>query len=107
MLSGAAPLGKVPYVKIDGALHGDSQLIIELLTGGVDPLDAWLSPSARATAHNTRRMLEEGTYFLLAAARWVDDDGWAAYRPVFGRMLPAPLRPALLWWLLPSLGCAC
>ena len=30
--------------------------------------------------------------------RWVEEPGWSAFSPVFGAMLPAALRPMLLWF---------
>ena len=91
-----APKGKVPYVELDGVLVGDSQHIIERLTElhGVT-LDHGLSPREHALARAVRRMLEEGTYWSLVHARWLDDAGWDVYKPDFGAVLPALARPAL------------
>lgn len=82
----AAPKGKIPYVSLDGELMGDSQLILERLeaaraAAGQPTLDGWLDDTQRATGHALRRMLEEGTYFLLLHLRWVDEAGWQLYRP--------------------------
>jgi glutathione S-transferase len=83
-----SPKGKVPYVAIDGRLLGDSQRIIEHLQRvHGDPLDARLTPQARALGHMIRRTLEEGTYWVTVFVRWGDPAGWTAYRPVFEAML--------------------
>lgn len=84
-----APKGKIPFVEHDGKMLGDSQLIIEHLTEvyGVT-MDAGLSPEARARGHVTRRMLEEGSYWALVHARWIAEEGWALYKPVFVTILP-------------------
>ena len=84
-----APKGKIPFVEHDGKMLGDSQLILEHLTEvyGVK-MDAALSPEARARAHVTRRMLEEGSYWALVHARWIAEPGWAHYKPVFLTILP-------------------
>ncbi len=84
-----APKGKAPYIEENGALMGDSQLIIAHLkrTRGVT-LDDWLSADQLATGQALRRMLEEATYFAITYARWVDPVGWAAYRPIMGTMFP-------------------
>ncbi|KYF74909.1 hypothetical protein BE11_11500 [Sorangium cellulosum] len=84
-----APKGKIPYVEIDGRRMGDSQLIIEHLQRvHGDRLDAHLTPEARARGHVIRRMLDEAFYWVLVYARWVEDDAWAAYRPIFVSLLP-------------------
>ena len=88
-----APKGKVPYVAIDGELLGDSQFIIETLEKRrTTALDASLTLEQRAQGHALRRMLDEGLYFVLVHERWSDDTGWKLYRPVFGTVMPAPLR---------------
>ncbi len=88
-----APMGKMPYVLLDGTLQGDSQLIINKLTEarGVT-LDASLDPRQRAWAHTLRVTAENSLYFHIAHARWIDPVGFAAYRPVFAGILPAPAR---------------
>lgn len=91
-----APRGKVPFARIDGELMTDSQLIIEHLAGQRgDPLDAWLTADQRTIAHLLRRALEEGTYWHIASARWRDEEGWAAYRPVFESFFPPVIRLVL------------
>ena len=88
-----APRGKIPYVSINGALLGDSQLIIEHLTErrGV-VLDAELTAVQRAWGHTLRKTAEDSLYFHIVHARWVDADGFAAYRSVIGALMPAPVR---------------
>lgn len=87
-----APKGKVPYVVHEGAVIGDSQLAQEHLARAFGvTLDDHLSPEERARGHVVRRMLEEGTYWILAHDRWVTDAGWALYRPAFLAFLPPGL----------------
>lgn len=89
-----APKGKVPYV-LDGELVlSDSQHIVEHLkrTRG-DTLDGWLSPDAVALGHVVRRALEEGTYFAIVYARWIDPAGWEAYKPIMNRAVPSLVLP--------------
>src|SRR5437868_4914721 len=65
-----APKGKVPFVEIDGAYVGDSQLIIDALVAKHgDVVDGALTTAQRGEAHMIRRMLEEGTYFVGLYAR--------------------------------------
>ncbi|HNC95636.1 MAG TPA: glutathione S-transferase family protein [Myxococcota bacterium] len=95
---GSAPKGKVPYIKLeDGTLMGDSQLILEHLTQryGVQ-LDDWLSPAQKAQSQVVRRMLEEGTYWCLVHERWNTEAGFAAYTPVFLKMLPPVIGGLIL-----------
>jgi glutathione S-transferase len=91
-----APKGKVPYVELDGVLVGDSQVIIERLSARDHvTLDQGMRARDHALGRAVRRMLEEGTYWSLVHARWLDDTGWATYKPDFGAVLPAIARPAL------------
>jgi len=93
-----APKRMVPWVHVDGCELGDSQLIIEYLKQRFgDPLDAHLSNTDKVTGHLVRRTLEEGTYWCFLCQRWVEDDGFAALKPFFMKMLPGgPLKGLLL-----------
>ncbi len=84
-----APRGKVPYIEMDGQLICDSQRIIEALKRKFgDALDQHQSPVALARGHLVRRMLEEGTYFVIIYTRWQNADGWRAYKPTLEAELP-------------------
>jgi glutathione S-transferase len=90
---GDAPKGKIPYVRLDGKLLGDSQLVIEelerrLVAENKPALDGGLSPHDAALARITRRTIEEGSYFHVAYLRWADDDGFAAVREEFKKLMP-------------------
>jgi glutathione S-transferase len=89
-----APKGKIPFVVLDGALLGDSQLIMEELERrlGDKALDAGLSARDRALGRSVRRMLEEGTYFTGLYFRWKMDEGYALLAPEFKKMMPGPLK---------------
>jgi glutathione S-transferase len=85
-----APKGKVPYVQLDGKLVGDSQLVMETLEARRSPeqqLDAWLNDHQRAVGHAVRRMLDEGTYFVLVQMRWVTDENWPTIRPIIAEQV--------------------
>ncbi len=97
---GEAPKGKVPYVNIDGKLFGDSQLIIDelerrLVAEGKPALDRGLAARDAALGRLTRRMLEEAVYFVTMFVRWKTDDGFAATRDEFKKMLPGFLVPLI------------
>lgn len=88
-----APKGKLPFIKDGGIVVSDSNHIVQHLvkTRG-DKLDAGLSPRDRAIGHLVRRTLEEGLYFCMVYARWVDDVGWAAGKSEFFKDMPAVAR---------------
>jgi glutathione S-transferase len=95
---GESPKGKMPYVRLDGRLLGDSQLIIEelerrLAAEGKHPLDEGLSPRDAAIARLVRRTLEEAYYFIAMYARWKNDDGYAIQREEFKKWVPAIIIP--------------
>jgi glutathione S-transferase len=75
------PKGKIPYIEDDGALIGDSTLIIEHLkrTRAID-LDLGLTKVERAIGLAFRRMLKENTYWLLMHIRYEDDANWPSWR---------------------------
>lgn len=84
-----APLGKIPFIEIDGQFVGDSQRILELLKRQFgDKVDGHLNAEERARGHLVRRTLEEATYFVLLHTRWSADSTWQIYKPVFLPMMP-------------------
>lgn len=94
-----APLGKAPFIVLDGQPIADSTCIVRTLEQHVDPAPP--SPADEHTAHGHAlvRMLEEHTYFCLMRLRWLDDDAWSTYRHVIGAVFPSALRRPLTWWL--------
>lgn len=92
------PKGKLPAIRDDGMLIGDSELIRSHIERkyGVD-FDRGLDDAARATAHAFARMLEERTYWVLIFNRWIEN--WPATRATFFGRLPPVVRqvvPALV-----------
>jgi glutathione S-transferase len=88
-----APKGKLPYIRDEGRLIGDTTLIIDYLKAsrGIDP-DAGLDPRERAEALMLQRLLEDHFYFILVYSRWIDEAGWATLQPAFFGRLPFPAR---------------
>jgi glutathione S-transferase len=84
-----APKGKVPYFELDGGVHSDATLALDVLSArfGVDP-DARLSPLDRATGLALRRMLKEHFYWVIVYFRWHADTAFAAFSPIIGACLP-------------------
>ncbi len=91
-----APKGKIPFVRIDGKLMGDSSLIIDYLkqTRG-DSLDAHLSPEQKAIGLAVQRMVEEHLYFATAYLRWSEEESLTHVRKVFLGFLPRLLGPLI------------
>jgi glutathione S-transferase len=97
---GESPKGKMPYIRIDGELLGDSQLIIEelerrLAKEGKRPLDDGLPARDHAIARLVRRTLEEAYYFIGMYARWKTDEGYKIQREEFGKFIPKIIVPLI------------
>jgi glutathione S-transferase len=83
-----SPTGKLPCAVIDGQVVADSSDILAALEQRhPQPLDADLSPAQRALSRAIQSLLEDDLYFVLVWLRWVDDAGWAQYRPVIRQYL--------------------
>jgi glutathione S-transferase len=88
-----APKGKMPWIEDDGRVIADSGFIIDYLKNRYgDPLDANLTPEARAVALAFRRLLEENLYWAVLHARWFTPKGWALTRSAFFGSLPPLAR---------------
>lgn len=88
-----APKGKIPYVELDGALIGDSTLIIDHLMQkmGVDP-DRSLSPAERGISIAFRRMMKENFYWVLMYDRYGNDANFEMhYAPMLIALVFEPL----------------
>lgn len=85
----APPKGKFPFIDDDGALIGDSTLILEHLkkTRQVDP-DGALTPQERAIGLAFRRLMKEHFYWCMMQTRYRDDAGWGAWSTL--------MRPTML-----------
>jgi glutathione S-transferase len=75
---GKGPKGKNPWVEIDGARIGDTEVIIDLLAKrhGFD-IDAGLAAEQKARGHAVRRMLEEHFHMVLEWELFVHPAGGA------------------------------
>lgn len=91
-----SPTGKLPFITDGNQTIADSRLIIKYLkqTYG-DTVDGRLTTQERASAHALSRLIEESLYFAVLYSRWIDENGWAAVRPVFFGALPWPVRAIL------------
>ncbi len=91
-----APKGKLPYLKHERGLLGDSGYIEEWCKERFgDKLDAHLTPQQRGQGHLVRRTCEEHFYWSAHYSRWIDPAGWEPFAPHLRSILPAPARPFL------------
>ncbi|MEZ4316007.1 MAG: glutathione S-transferase family protein [Myxococcota bacterium] len=94
---GLTSTGKAPVVELDGERISDSSCIVRTLSERLSiGLDAGLTPRQLAHAALVQRVLEEHLYWAVLHTRWVDDAGWATYRPILASALPMP-RFLALW----------
>lgn len=95
---GRGPKGKLPALRDDGATIGDSEIIRWHLERkyGID-FDAGLDAPARARAHAFARMLEERTYWAIAATRWMEDEHFPTTRDAVLAAIPGVIRPLAGW----------
>jgi glutathione S-transferase len=75
-----APRGQLPYIRDEGKIIGDSDLIIShLITRYALPIDDELTTSQRDTDHLVRRMLDD-LYWVMSFSRWKDPRFWPFFR---------------------------
>ena len=90
------PKSKMPYVKIDKQIMGDSEQIYEYLhSHQVIDLDASLTDEQRAVQHAMRSMCEESLYFVMLYSRWMDDANWEQVRDTLFASMPKLIRPMI------------
>jgi glutathione S-transferase len=91
-----SPKRKLPYIIDDGEVIADSEFIIEHVKRKHNIwLDNWLTPAQSATAYTVRRMLEDGTYWIIIYGRWIEPAVWTTYKYVVFSWVPAPMRLAI------------
>ena len=92
-----APKGKVPYIKHEGNMLGDSSLIIEHLKQTLgDTVDGHLSPQQHALGRVVQRTLEEGTYWTSMYSRWGVDGPFEEIRKA---LFATFMGPPLVWFV--------
>lgn len=88
-----APKGKLPYLKVDGKLLPDSELIlvyIDELTQG--KVYAGLTTEQKAKGTAFARLAEDHLYWIMVASRWLDDSWWPNIVEGFFHIAPKPFR---------------
>ncbi|MAR90110.1 MAG: glutathione S-transferase family protein [Pseudomonadota bacterium] len=90
------PKQKIPYVKINGQVMGDSEQIYEYLhSHQMLDLDQPLDQVTRAVHHAMRSMCDESLYFVMVYSRWMDDDNWDQVRDTMFGAIPKLIRPVI------------
>lgn len=88
-----APLGKLPFIKVDGQSIPDSTLCIAYLSRCYHKdLDAHLSVAQKAQSHLLTRLLEDHLYWALLYSRWQDERYWPTVRDTLFADMPKPVR---------------
>lgn len=92
---GAAPLGQLPYIVIDGEAVGDSDTIIEHVMRHYGlTVDHALTTAQRCMHLLIRRTLDD-LYWVTCYARWQDDRFWPAFRDAVLAQVP-DVTPAIM-----------
>lgn len=91
--AGKGPLGKNPWIEIDGQVMADSELIIAELArrSGFD-IDARLSDTQRVQAHLWRRTFEEHFHQVLEWELFVHPNGAAYINAMVAKQAPPVVR---------------
>jgi glutathione S-transferase len=84
-----APNGRVPYVKLDGKIEGDSTLIIKKLKARFgESVDSHLTKEQYAQGICMQRLAEDHLYFAVAYLRWLDEGSWPHVYEYFLTLMP-------------------
>lgn len=94
------PKGKNPWVRLDGELLGDSELVIEALAArhGIE-LGVGLDARSRGLALGLRRLAEEHLHQVFEHELIVHDTGYRAFRAMVCADLPPVVGPLVASWL--------
>lgn len=87
-----APKGKLPYIKLNDEIIGDSYFVIKLLEERSEqPLDAHLTDEQRSLNYLLSRALDENLYWCLVYSRWSVESSWPQYKKDLLKTFPVPL----------------
>lgn len=86
------PKGKLPFIRDNGVIIGDSELIIDYLESKLEfHVDGHLSSQQKAIHHAFIRMLDEHLYWALVYSRWMEDHNWEAMKKNLFYDIPPPI----------------
>ncbi len=87
-----SPKGKLPYIRDNGIVIGDSELIIDYLESKLEfHVDGHLDSQKTATHHAFVRMLDEHLYWVLMYSRWIEEHNWQTIRKELFYDIPPPI----------------
>ncbi|HEY9832735.1 MAG TPA: glutathione S-transferase family protein [Stenomitos sp.] len=91
-----APKGKIPFIRYNSQLMGDSNLIIDYLnkTLNIDP-DEHLSQAEKAVSLAFTRLIEENLYWVAVYSLYKIEDNWLLYRNILKELIFKPLPEAM------------
>lgn len=83
-----APKGKIPFIRYNNKLIGDSNLIIDYLnkTLNIDP-DENLSQEEKAVSLAFLRLIEDNLYWVVVYYIYEVEDNWLSYRTILEELL--------------------
>ncbi|NND67316.1 MAG: glutathione S-transferase family protein [Halioglobus sp.] len=88
-----SPKGKLPYIKVDGSVIPDSEIILEYLDGAhAGKLYGHLTDEEYSRGYAFTRLSEDHLYWLMVASRWLDDDWFRNVVDQFFDFVPWPIR---------------
>lgn len=88
-----APKGKLPYIRLDGQLIADSDIIIDYLKARFgDKLDKKLTREHQGLSTLVSSTLSGEFYWQMLYMRWKNDAGWAQVNKAFFASMPFYLR---------------
>lgn len=86
------PYQKLPVIRVDGKLIGDSTLIRRYLEDQGADFDKGLTDVQKAQSRAFIHMAEDNLYFHQLLDRWENDAVWAVLRDTFFVDIPKPMR---------------
>ncbi len=90
---GKGPKGKLPFLRHEGKVIADSELIAQYLddlTQG--KVYGALTAQQHAAGLALSRLAEDHLYWMMVASRWLDDDWWPHVVHGFFGAVPVPVR---------------
>lgn len=86
------PKSKLPFIRDNGLLIGDSELIMDYLESKHNfSVDGHLGRLSKANQHAFCRMLDNHLYWALLYSRWIDETNWPAYKQQMFGAIPPPI----------------
>lgn len=84
------PKSKLPFIRDNGILIGDSELIMDYLESKYNfRVDGHLGRLSKANQHAFCRMLDNHLYWALVYSRWLDESNWPNFKQqMFGTIAP-------------------